>query len=173
MRNFIPIDRSTFRRNPDAGSITQAIPLDTQLSVVEMSTHGRTEWRNSGRVNVDLSGQSIVYTGEFMPVRFEGTGMPPAPVTVSRTFSGDMMGVLIKPEFNYKIVKLSQPSPNYLYAHEDTTVTCPEGHQHKVSELDDYEDDDVWVTNLCPTCGERVEGIERENPEVVAAELGI
>ncbi len=173
--NFVPIDRGTFRRNPDAGATSKVVPGLRSYRVAERLPGSATDWRSIGSVVDSVDGDVRTVAGQFRLLEWSGRNLPPsrADDVVDRTFRSDTPGVRITPHQDYQRFEWAIPSPPFLFKYVDAVVTCPKGHAHKLSELDDYEDDDVYKTNLCPTCGEAVEGIEWEKPADVARVLGV
>lgn len=170
-RNFIPIDRATFRPNSDAGLTSKMVPGLRSYRIVEANRTSAAEWENVGPIAESVDAGVFVITGGFVCVAWEN--LPLELGLVARTFRSDTPGVRIEPNDHCRLASWGTPAPAYLFQYQDAIVTCPNGHRHRMSELDDYEDDDTWATDLCPTCGDAVEGIERERPEDVAVELGI
>ena len=166
--NFVPIDRSTFRRNPDAGLTSKVVPIfEPTYTVTERSESGPAVWESAGPMSVSVERDVATVSGNFVC----RSAAPHSPTV--KTFRTDDPNIHITRHQETQRISWAMPAPPYLFEYVDALVVCPEGHGHHLSKLTDYEDDDRYATNLCPTCGERVEGIERERAEDVARELGL
>ncbi len=175
MDNFIPIDRSTFRVNPDAGLTSKMVNGLRSFTVVEREGGTVARWKSTGPILERPLGDRISVSGDFVCWEWwsSESASPPPSSTVNRTFISSNSGISITHHQESYLVTWAIPSPAYLFGYQDVDVACPNGHQHKFSELEDSADDGLYQADVCPTCGQAVEGIRYETAESAAAEMGM
>lgn len=139
MKFIIPIDRSTLRKNPDAGRTNYAVPgpksVERYVEYNDGPNGVSEEWRGNGN-------------GEFFMVSQQ---RGPKHSTDERVVQ----------EFEHQecvTFSTMMPAPDWLFSYLPTPVTCSNcGATFPHTELgSDYiytGEDDVPLDNICPTCG--------------------
>lgn len=166
---LIRINRSTFRRNPTAGS--------TQTTFATGLAHTRATYReNDGSGVYDLEAD-----GDRLLVVACKTAGPPR-FACGQTYNPDdfATGGYLKIETSREIQTIQHfPLPDWIYEYESGDVTCTEcgaafPHQELQSDCHFTGEDEVCSFTVCPKCGEwDCCDVEYEDPAEVAAELGL
>lgn len=157
---LVRIDRSTLRRNPDAGKTTTLVPSGIQSGSFTIERDGRA-------YVLDVISTPAVWEQDGIVGTFfcrAATGPMPHAFPCGETTEGKVGGTdkLVMPEFSREMLEIHhQPEPPWLYEHEPTPVTCNEcGETFDSRQLkSDYafsgpDGDEIWSSAVCPHCGE-------------------
>lgn len=148
---LIKIDRSTITTNPSHGETSSVVATGTEISFeykgrkkLEYLKHLKSGLITSWEESPGPDG-SIVYFYQGVIIDTQNTDL-------LEKLSRD--GVTLKISRRLQLVAHA-PGAQYLYKYEKTEITCDCcGAKFDHSELlSDYESDDVFCENICPSCG--------------------
>lgn len=164
---IIRIDRSTFRRNPNAFNTASIVQGPSSCSVVIRDGSGRYVFEQCADgfllVSSHLVGDPLVAVGQSVA---DPTSLFPDGIVSVYNHTGSHLAY-------------HMPEPEWLFQYEPTEVTCRKcGEAFPNQELgSDYvigEDDEIGSSACCPKCGAwECCSVEYERPEGVAEELAI
>ena len=147
-KTLIKIDRSTIRRNPDAGRTEWTVAGPSRATV---RTAGIT-YESAG----ELTLHDHAIEGDFIVTEsLNGAAIPGT--TEHKQFTHGSAGVTIRIQRDVETIRTARPAPTWLYQYEPTPVTCRNcGQTFPASELEQDSffngEDDIPVYNICPRC---------------------
>jgi len=136
---IIKIDRSTIKKNPNAGNTQTVVYGNAEVSFTirgELPDHL-------------VDGGNVIIT-EWSKNDCSGFLFNPNDIGLLKKIDG----------ISYKINKNSQliyhlPEPEYLFSYEDTQIPCNDcGNKVSIREIIEDENDDEDVYTICPHCKE-------------------
>jgi hypothetical protein len=161
-KTLIKIDRSTLRRNPDAGKTEGVLSGPMLASVTTQTPSQRIAFEAVKPVSI-LDRSPLRIRGAFMVTEVHSTfrvgqkGAEPMiacsqPVDREFTESDECCIVLHRLAVPWR---LQNPSPGWLYEYELTVVECKHcGASFFHTKLEEVEGEGYYSDRVCPKCGE-------------------
>lgn len=170
-RFMIPIDRATFRKNPNAGQQESRILGVTKTEIVTKDKSGN-EFRYIACGDVNFSDNTA--SGEFRCVSGENAGLI---LGKKFSFSGQIDGEFVVSVESGRDVQTvyHMPLPNWTFKYDMSLPVCCEFCEKTFPARDLVEDDSGYEAIFsCPFCNESdCCQIEYEKASIVANEIGI
>lgn len=175
--NLVRIDRSTFRRNPDAGAtmFRQEYPPDIEA----MYRGAEGDYRFGPCEVIDITTRPI--QGKFVCIEASWPGSSLPKFSHGQEYHLEFDGKpnknwLLEIRSNDQILHSRRPLPNWLFDYAPSPIKCPGCDKetlHTDLSEDEFGTEDGEVNGVaCPHCSEVIE-LQYEDPEDVAKELGL